>query len=326
MPRIQFHEDVAAALEWYVPEEHGQPSGAAALTIYTSGSSELTGSWPASVSLDAAAGTAQSAASAGAQSLTVDTGEAATFTVGRTYLATSTLGQIVQLKIKGVDTSAETLYLEQPLAFALAAGSTLAGHRYAYSLTTTHTATRRRRVRARWTYTAASVTRTADQYFDIVREPFDLHIRESDLEEHDPYWGEYAGGSGRWRSLLSGALGDLERALSAHQLYPDLLRDREMARDALCFAVLSKWHKAAGRVDLAASWREDFDRAVADLVKAKVWYDADDDHVVDVDGIATEETATGTTAAPPMVWIGGVATAVGGEDELGVPASYARVG
>lgn len=346
MSGLQFFEDKAATLVLYVPAAHGVPSGSASLTIYASGQSELAtgGSWPETVSLDAAAATLDAAASAGDESLSVGSGEATTFTAGRTVLATSTRGEILELRVKGRDTSTDTLYLDQPLAHALQSGSTLAGHRYAFALSTTHTQTRRRRVRAVWTYTAGGEARTVVQRFDVVREPFTFDLSESDIETHDPEFGEYAGHSGRWRRHIEGALRDLVSALTARDLDPDLLRDRDIAKDALIYRVLAKFYR---KVDPEASkgFQEDYETKLKEISESSaIWYDADGDDVVadgadaraaDASGAygvgsgGTRYDADGNALSPVGYGHGGrYGRHLGGgsRSELGTPASYAKVG
>lgn len=323
MPRIQFAQNTAATLELFVPTSHGQPSGNATLTIYTSGESELTGTFPASVALDAASGVVQANASEAAQTLTLDTGEAASFSPRRSYMASSTLGELLLVRPKGVDTSGDVLHLEQPLAHALNASSTVQGHRYAYTLSLSQTATRRRHLRATWNYTAGGIAHTEHQYFDVVRWPFRLTVTEEDLEKHDPYFGEYAGSSKRWEKLIDGAHDDLERALRARQIYPDLLKDRESAKDALCYRILWKFY-AADHPERADGFGKAYKGALSEIEQARDFYDANDDNVVSGSQGAALYDSEGNLLGYENDSVGEVGG--GSPSELGLPSHYLRVG
>lgn len=314
MPRIQFTKDVAGTLVFYAPE--GIPDGAASLTIYTSGDATLTGeTWPYSATLTSASTTLSAAASRYAENISATDGSAFVARTQRYMISDG--GQIQEITISRK--SSNTLYLDQPLAAAVANGATLASHRYTYSLSTTQTATLRRRLRAVWSYAVGGVSYSHTQYFSIVREPFDIYLTEEDIEEHDLEFGQYVDDSGAWRKLIEGAHNDVERMLRAKQLSPDLIRDRDALRDAVIFGVLSKIYQK--QPERAAAWGAKVEQAITNAIDARTWYDADDDH----DGGDEQSNVIYDTSGNAL----GTLDSEGRlepVDELGVPVKYARVG
>lgn len=316
MPRLQYTKGVAGTLEFYAPE--GIPDSSASLTIYTSGTSELTGSWPATVTLTSATTTLSSAASRYAESVAVVDGSS--FVVGQRYTINDN-GQLLEVRISRIDSN--TLYLDQPLSFDVASGATIASHRYTYSLTTTHTANLRRRLRAVWSYDVDSIAHAHHQYFSIVNEPFTISLSEEEIEAHDLAFGEYADPNGAWKKLIGGAHDEIERMLRSRQLSPDLIRDRDGLKDALIFCFLSKFYGSApGQRERADMWLERCVNTVAQVIESRAWYDVDDDHdggnedsdmIYDING-----TALGTLDDDGRLDTSG--------SELGAPVSYARVG
>jgi hypothetical protein len=320
MPLIQIRQGIASPeLEYYPPE--GVPS-IATVTIYTSGDAELTGTWPASITLDAATTT-----STGNTVGDVDLKVASTtnFIRGRRYWVDDTdTGQGFEVKTRGV--AGTTLYIDQPIPITVANGSPVRGHRLAYPLTTAQAAEKRRRLRAEWTYVVSGITYFETQFFDIVKSPLHLSLDESSIEQHDHTFGEYAGSYGGWRSLADGAFADLERMLRKRQIYPDLIRDRDGLQDALVYAFLAKFYLTTpGMIERSVHFAALRDQAIEDVMQARTWYDADDDLVVSEygTGATTIVGADGITTVIP----GGEGTSGStGHGELSLPVPYARVG
>lgn len=321
MPRTQIRYEQGGTIEVYPPE--GRPDSAASLTIYVSGSSELSGTWPATVSLDSASTTTDAAASQHTTQLSVV--DASSFVARRRrYWLETTDGRTAEVVLDRVDTSSNDLYLDQPLRFGVASGSTISGHRLAYTLSSSQAGTLRRRLRAEWSYDVDGETYYLTTYLDVVREPWDLsRISESDIEIHDSSWGEYADSQGRWRDLVVGAADDVERMLRAEQVYPDLVRDREGLEAAVIYRVLAKrYAQTPSLLERAEHYAKAAEQAVADVLEARTWYDVDEDHVGG-DGRAIR----GYTVDGDPIYEDG--DEIGGdelEDELGMPAAYMRVG
>jgi hypothetical protein len=303
---IQFLYNIASTLEFYAPE--GIPDGNASLTVYTSGSGELDGTWPQTVTLDGATTTTTAAGELGDTSIPV--ASIANFKTGRKYWVKNITGELHQIRLRGL--AGSNLYLDQPLSFTFEGGSTVASARYAFDLTAAQNGTLRRRLRAVWSYDVDSVTVYLQQYYSVVREPFQLDITEEDIERHDPAFGEYADSLNNWTKLVHGAHDDIERKLRARQLCPDLLRDRDGLRDALIFQLLGKYYLSIPGQDMRSrAWLKMADLAIDDVLKARSWYDADDDHVVSASGRKTITLADGT-----VTYVGG-STDTGGDPELG---------
>lgn len=317
MPRLQYTKGVAGSLVLYAPE--GIPDADATLTIYTSGNSTLAGSsWPVTVSLSTATTTLSALAAQYAESLALT--DATNFAAGERYYINDG-GQL--LEVKASRKSSNTLYLDQPLSFGVASGATIASHKLAFALSTTHTATLRRRLRAVWSYEVDGVAYSHQQYFSVVNEPFELAITEEDIEGHDLAFGEYTDDRGAWRKLIDGAHDEVERMLRARQLSPDLIRDRDGLRDALIFCLLGKWYMGApGQRERAEMWQTKAERAIAQVIEARGWYDVDDDHQ---GGSETGQMIYDAAGAELGV-VGADGVLTNQANELGLPVSYARVG
>lgn len=323
MPRIQFTKDIAGVLEFYAPE--GVPDSAATLTIYTSASGELEGeSWPATVTLSTATTTTTATANIHTDSLTV--ADESNFVVDERAMINFE-GQRLEVVVRAK--SSLTLELDQELSSTIVSGATVASHRLTYALTAAQNATLRRRLRAVWSYEVDSVPRTHQQYFSVVREPFNIALTEEDIESHDFAFGEYADRRGAWKKLIHGSHNDVERMLRALQLSPDLVRDRDSLKDALIFSLLSKFYGSTpGQMERSEKWKSDCQQAVRDMSEARTWYDVDDDHDAGADGVSTSEGHGGA-----IVGADGISRTYYDDcrfsyshSELGPPVKYMPVG
>ena len=312
MSIYQIRKGSADPLVWYPPEDTAPAT--ASLTCTDVNGGELGGlSWPQTVNRDSASATVSAVAGERARSLTVSSTTG--FTVGETYLLTLADGRRFRVRVAGVGSG--TLYLDQPLTTSITTTTaTLTGLAYRLTLNTTVTASIRRRCRAQWSYTAGTA-RYHPQRFDIVREPWALSLTETELERYCHTFGEDAGSSGRWMTLIDGVAVDLMRWLEKRKLYADLLKDRDYIHRAGALGVLARFYGARpgkDNQDMAAKWAKAYEAALVELADAALWYDADDSDTLsdpstvgslsgDDDGDETSETG-----------------------ELGLPAHYALVG
>jgi hypothetical protein len=306
----QIRKGSSDPLVWYPPEDTAPAS--ASLVCTTVNGSELSGySWPQTVSRDSASATVSVEAKAGARAVSVSSTTG--FTAGETYLLTLVDGRRFRVRVAGVGSG--TLYLDQPLSVVATTAATLTGLAYRFSANATMTATVSRRCRAQWSYTAGGVPRYHQQRFDIVREPWALTLTETDIERYDHTFGETAGSSGRWLTLVEGVAADLMRWLEKRKLYADLLKDRDYIHRAGALGVLARFYGARpgkDAQDLAAKWTKAYEAALVELADANLWYDADDSDTL------SDPSAVGSL----------------GEDdddtdevgEIGLPAYYAVVG
>lgn len=307
MSITQIRMGSADVLVWYPPEDTAPATASLTCTDVNGGG--LSGfSWPMTVNRDSASATLS--ATAKARDRAVSVSSTTGFTVGETYLLTIPDGRRFRVRVVGVGSGA--LQLDQPLAVDAASGSTLTGLAYRFATSSTMTATVRRRCRAQWAYTAG-VARYHQQRFDIVREPWALALTEPDVERYDHTFGETAGSSGRWMSLIEGVEGDLMRWLEKRRLYADLLKDRDYIQRAAALLLLARFYGARPGADnqaLANKWMKAYEAALVELADASLWYDADDS-----DTLAGDDS------------LGSISDDDDDEtSELGLPAYYATVG
>lgn len=307
----QIRKGSSDVLVFYPPEDAAPAT--ASLTITDANGSELSGFvWPQTVNRDSASATVSVAASQGARAVSVSSN--ASFEVGETYVLTEAVtGQKYRVRVAGLPSGKVTL--DQPLPFALTTSSTLTGIAYRFATNSTMTADVRRRCRAKWSYTAGTA-RYWQQRLDIVREPWRLALTESDLEAYDHTFGETAGVSGRWQTLVQGVSDTLMLWVEKRKLYADLLKDRDFAKRAGCMLLLSRFYGARPGADnqaLSAKWNKAYDAALVDLADADLWYDEDDDDSLDgdSDGVSVGEDDEDE---------------LGEDSELGLPGYYAQVG
>ena len=323
MPRIQYTKDVASTLEFYAPE--GVPDSSATLTIYEGTSAVGGETWPYTVSLSSATTTLTAGADRHADELTV--ADESNFVADQRYFI-EYLGQRLEVVVRKIDTN--KLYLDQPLSDAIPSGATIASHRLTYSLSASQNANLRRRYRAVWSYAVDGVNRTHQQYYSVVREPFNIDLTEEDIEEHDFSFGEYTDNRGAWKKLTEGAHKDVERKLRALQLSPDLIRDRDGLKDALIFCVLSKFYGSIpGQVERAEMYATKAQDAIKDVSDARTWYDVDDDHNAGSDGVSTSEGEGGQVIDSDgnvRTYLDDGCITYSSASELGTPAKYMKVG
>jgi hypothetical protein len=314
MSVLQIRKGSADVLVFYPPEDTAPAT--ASLTITDVNGSALSGfAWPRTVDRDSASATVSVAASQGARAISVSSNTG--FVIDETYLLTeATTGQKYRVRVAGVPSG--KVVLDQPIPIALTTAATLTGLAYRFTTNATMTADVRRRCRAQWSYTAGTA-RYHQQRLDIVREPWTLALTESDVEAYDHTFGETAGSSGRWRTLIQGVSDDLMRWLEQRRLYADLLKDRDFIKRAACLLLLSRFYGTRPGDDnakIATKWRKEYETALVELSSASLWYDADDDDSLDGasgDGVThlgddDEDDETSESG------------------ELGLPGNYAAVG
>lgn len=285
MSRLQFPRNQSGELVWYPPE--GLGGATAQLIIYTQGDTLLPGgSWPQTVDRDAQSTTVAVETESSDDELPVTS--SAGFAAEDRLLLILPNGQRFELRLVGA--ADNTLFLDQPLPKTIPSGSTVSGWGYRFTLSSSHLAELRRGCRAQWIYTVAGKARFHAQRFDIVNEPFVLALTESDLERHDHTFGESAGSSGRWKSLIDGAHDVITGRIEAQGLFADLILDREALKDAICFVILAKFYGSKAGADmraLGADWMKQADRAVADMIQSRIAYDKNQNQVAEPDEAGT---------------------------------------
>lgn len=295
-------------LVFYPPEDDAPVE--AQLTCTDANLNPLPGTWPQTVPRDTA-----SANVTGSQAARVLTASSVSgFVAGETYLLSLPDGRRFRCRLAGVGSGA--LQLDQPLPVAVPNGATLTGLAYGFTTSPTLTDLVRRRCRARWEYSVGGVALLHQQRFDVVREPWRLLLTETDLERFDHTFGETAGSSGRWMTLVEGVSDDLARWLEARGLYADLLKDRDQIKRAAALGTLARFYGARPGADaqhLGNKWTKAYEAALVELADARNWYDADDDDRLDgePDPSRLREDDEDTARR---------------ETELGLSANYALVG
>jgi hypothetical protein len=321
MPRTQFTLDVAGTLEFYPPE--GRPDSSATLNIYTGGDSLLTGTFPATVALDSVSTTINASASKGATAVSLASGTGVV--VGRRYIIKTAKGQRVEVVARGIDGT--TLSLDQRLSVAVESGDAFDGHRLAYSLSAAQNGELRRRLRAVWSYDVDGEAQDWQTYYSVVREPFRIPLSESDIETRSHNFGEYTDRFASWRRLIPGAHDEIAEMLIVEQHDPDLIRDRDGLKTAIIYCLLSLFFESIpGEFVRADRMMTRCEKAVSRVIKGKTWYDEDHDQVVD----GEPQTVTLADGSQVVVMSSdgddGDLREIGGRDELGLQASYMRVG
>lgn len=301
-------------LIFYPPEDYAPST--ASLTIKDATNADLSGTWPATVARDAVTTTLTVAASQGARALTLDT--ISNIIPDTTYLLGIPDGRKFRVRVIGVNAATKQVFLDQPLTAPAATSSTFTGLAYRYTMTTGATAAVSRRCAAIWTYTVHGKTVTEKQRFDIVRDPWELRLTESDIEEYDHLFGETSGSSNRWQSLIGGVSADIMRKLEARKIYADLIKDRDLLKKSACMLLLARFYGSRPGDDsqkIADKWMKAFENSYTTLLDADLWYDRNDNGSLD-GGSGT----TGTTV--PVIDPEDEAP----RTELGIPGYYTLVG
>lgn len=288
MRRHQYRTSVASVLEFYPPQ--GVASSATVAGFVSGTSASLFAS--ESVTLDTASATV-SGHTASATLLTVD--DSTGFVVGRRYWAETAGGRGREVTVIDVP-NGTSLELDQPIGFVVTA---IAGHGLRRTLTAEEAGTVRRRCRVLWTYTVDGMGYVADQMIDIVEMPFALHLTEEDIEEAYPPAGEHAGSRRAWAKVLRKAEGEVFNRVAAEQIEPDLVRERDLLRDAAVYRalqLLSVRNQDFTDAGAYERWESLYEQTISRFLAGKYWYDSDDDLNVDLYGANTRTvTVDGTT-------------------------------
>jgi hypothetical protein len=279
MARIQFRKDTAGTLEFYPPE--GRPDSNASLDVYKGQAVWGEGTWPATITLPPFSQNLTATASAGDTEVTV--GSTSGLVRGHRFMLKNAFAQQEEVTVDGFD--ATTIKLVDPIQYDQTTSSTIKAHRLTQALTSGNTANRERNLRALWSYTVDSVDYVTEQYFDIVRQPFEIKITERDLEA---FGGAQLIGTlprEQLNAYIEGGHRTLEMMLRGDQIEPDLVRNPDDLRDALAHLVLEAVAQAQGSLGPDGRNRA-FERhkqlaavAYAGYMSSRSWYDADDDLV-----------------------------------------------
>ena len=279
--RVQLRQDQADQELIYYPQE-GAPEAAATVVLYSSGSSVLQASAPATV--DPTSGTTTTLHSAGSYeiSFTPAIGSAAPI-VGREYWVQTPTGR--GYAVGCMAATASSITIDQPLAFDLPAGSTVRGLRLSVVADATTIGSTIRRAEAVWAFAVLDSSGNSRTYvqnyrFDVVLRPFEITMTEAEIEHFDPGFGEYAGARGGWQKLREGALADITYFLESQQIEPDLVRERRYLRRAMALRILQKLYLGFSD-ERYARFEALYHEALADFTASHAWYDSDDDLVAD---------------------------------------------
>jgi len=279
MSRRQYARKLPARLSWTPPE--GRPVGdAVELSVFLEGEQAFGSTpWPQVATPDPGSATTTAKANRKSVFLTVDT--VANFVVGREYWLESIYGEPFLVKLRGIDTVGNRLKLDQPLSVELDPGATIKGQRWFFDIPSSDTEESYRRLRAEWRYEFDGEQKLYIERFDIVREPFFISLTESEIEVYDDTFGEHAGSLGRWKALIQGANNDVYDALVSNQVYPDLMREREILKTATASALLALFYaKSPTHKEKAKGFRERFDKSINQALTAKTHYDKNGDQTV----------------------------------------------
>lgn len=311
MSVVQITLNSTEDLVFYPPDDHAPSS--ATLTLKDVNGGELAGTWPATVNRDNVNTTLTAQASQAARMLTLDV--ITNIIPDTTYILAIPDGRRFRVKVVGVNPSTKQVYLDQPITATAASGSLFVGLAYRYAMTAPATAAVLRRCSALWSYAINGKTVQEKQRFDIVRDPWELRITESDVEEYDHVFGETAGSSNRWQSLIPGVSADIMRRLESRKIYADLIKDRDMLKRAGCLLLLSRFYGARPGDDsqkLSDKWMKQFDSAYISLLDADMWYDVNDN----------DRLGQSTNGAVPTI----DSSENEPRKELGLPGYYTLVG
>lgn len=280
MAHSQYIDGLAVQLELACPE--GVPSAATVELLDPD-----TGSLGAAVSatLPTAAATVTTEAGARARGpLEVD--DTTGLRVGQRALAVATTGHRREVLIEGL--TASEVYLADHLQFAMAVGAQVVDH------VVTHdagTLPRKRGYRARWVLTVDGRTVVRHTAFDVVRQPIELHIEESDLKAIAPRIATKLGDD--WRLLVGGALQVLDFYFQSKGRSLDQLRDTSVLKVPAVYWIM---HQAAidgalgGWYDerMIKHWAEISAQHMHRLNSAKFWLDVNDNGIRDETEAARE--------------------------------------
>lgn len=272
MARVQYTEDEAQTAELYPPARllvRGVPT-AATYSLHRTRTSKIVDA--ASITIDTASTTIASATE-GDKNLTV--ADSSNFKAGRRYWVSDAGGVDGYEVVCDAVPDATTVRLRDPLRIDITSG-TIKGHGLRYSLTTTHTDTEYRWLREVWSMTIDSETHKISRLVDIVAEPFEIYVTETEIEQADISFGGSAGSSTAWQAHVSAATDAIWQDLEGNGIWPDLVRSRDLLTRPLVYRTL--FHRHGRDPDLREHYLELYKEAMGAFYGSKnAWYDSDDD-------------------------------------------------
>jgi hypothetical protein len=286
----------------FYPDDEGVPSSASIQIVDDSGG-DLVAETATGVDIDPYSQTITTGAR-GADSIVVASGVGAA--VGTRYWATDPGGRGLEVEAAGVNSTTVTLTTQLPWSLA---GGSLDGMRISYTVPASILGTLRRCYQVVWRYTVGGVEVVKDDdLFDVVRTPFKIPVRLSDLANVDP---AFARGIDYLR-LRERVVDDIASELSNSGIYPDLVKDRRLLVPVAVYGLLALRH--IRDEDLFTRYSELRQGAMARFLESKSWVDLDDDGA----RAASQTTTTGAVAT----WPAGRTS--NGYDESEPPINYMR--
>jgi hypothetical protein len=277
MTRHYVIEDAATTIAFFPPEGPADADGT--INIYSSGSTLL------------GAFTADSTAVANTYSQSPTSGAG----VGATELSITTTGLLKGQRLwitsptgeeeAIVDsTVAGTLYLVDPLSYAATTATVVDGHALTYEVQADEAANRQRWARAVWQYAVGSVTYTHTERLDVVRYDWRTEVTPTayDLEKQ---WTRFPRAASSktysWRRIVEGAIDEVEDAIRATGIAPDLVRDPENLKRLVVLKAIETFEGGQPAIDDASLdfWRDRYRDKLTQLLATPDWVDRDDDMI-----------------------------------------------
>ena len=235
----------------------------------TLGSAYATGSW-----------------SRGAETFTVS--DYTHFTASKPYwVSTSVYGRGYEERCLDIDPNGSglnaTFTPAQKAKFTVTNGL-IRDHGLYYTFAAASNTAVKRNCIAVWRYTIGEEDFTEYQSIDFVRKPFRISVTESDIERACATFGINGGDYNLYLAYIEQAKVDIYNFLRGQQIYPDLIIDKDLLKNAIIYRVLQ--FRLFDKLELADKYGQLYENTLAQFLTSKSWL-AEDTNIL---GSSTELT------------------------------------
>lgn len=164
--------------------QQGRASATPTVAIVDDTGTTLTAASAANVTLDVVNTTVSTANSAG--DISIELTSVANINVRQSYILTSTLGKVEEVRVAAVDSVNSLVYFDEPLEHVYAATSMFEGFWFVYAVQTADVAALDDGKRARALYTAGGVQCNLDIGFDVCLTPLPNVLTVEFVKQHRP--------------------------------------------------------------------------------------------------------------------------------------------
>jgi len=131
----------------------------------------------------------------------------------------------------------------------------------------------KRNCTAIWRYEISGESFVEYQTVDFVKKPFKINITENDIEQVCATFGITAGNYGIYMNYIGQAINDIYNWLRGQQIYPDLVIEKDLLKNAAIYRILQ--FRNIANFELSDKYRELYMESLAQFLTSKSWLQGD---------------------------------------------------